>query len=648
MPQTGTWSALGSGANSNVNAIAVSGTNVYAGGAFSQAGGVTARVARWDGTSWSATGDSFNNGVAALAVSGNNVYAGGPFTQAGSTVVNRIARWDGSSWSALGTGTNSNIYAVAVSGNNVYVGGQFTQAGGAPASYIARWDGSAWNAMGAGVNGHVYAIAVSGNDVYVGGGFTQAGGAPASNIARWDGSSWHALGGGAGFVYAIAVSGNNVYVGGAFNRVNGFPGVLANNIARWDGSSWYAMGQGTNNNVHAIAASGNDVYVGGNFTQAGGAPASYVAGWNGSAWFDLDGGVTDPIDTGVNALAMGSNGVYVGGAFKTAGGISANNIALYQTNGLPTATPTATFTPVPGNNPPVLTVPLNQPYRVGVEVGNYLALRFDASDPDNGDIVGLSVSGLPSGASFPIPSPGNPVYSTFTWRPTSADIGSYQLTVTAFDSVGAQDVASVQIDVVPGCVPYFTDVFTNEYFYPGVQYLFCGLVVSGYLEPDQTVTYRPYKNTTRGQFSKMIALAYDLPPHDPGTPTFIDVPRTDTFFAYIEAAYNAGIISGYADRTFRGSAPITRGQLCKLVVGAAQWTINTSGGPHFADVPPGSTFYEVIETAFHNGVITGYSCGGADEPCDAQNRPYFRVGNFTTRGQIAKIIWESQGSPPPR
>ena len=42
--------------------------------------------------------------VCALAVSGTNLYAGGNFTTAGGVPANYIAKWDGSAWSALGSG----------------------------------------------------------------------------------------------------------------------------------------------------------------------------------------------------------------------------------------------------------------------------------------------------------------------------------------------------------------------------------------------------------------------------------------------------------------------------------------------------------------------------------------------------------------
>jgi hypothetical protein len=127
------WSALGSGmggASPEVNALAVSGTNLYAGGWFTTAGGVSAtNIAKWDGSAWSALGSGLGSaysGVRALAVSGTNLYAGGYFTTAGGVTANHIAKWDGSAWSAMGSGLSGGVLALLVSGTNLYAGGQFT------------------------------------------------------------------------------------------------------------------------------------------------------------------------------------------------------------------------------------------------------------------------------------------------------------------------------------------------------------------------------------------------------------------------------------------------------------------------------------------------------------------------------------------
>jgi len=57
--------------------------------------------------------------VSAIAVSGSDAYVGGKFTEAGGNPANNIARWDGEAWHSLGGGVNGAVYAVAVSGPDV-------------------------------------------------------------------------------------------------------------------------------------------------------------------------------------------------------------------------------------------------------------------------------------------------------------------------------------------------------------------------------------------------------------------------------------------------------------------------------------------------------------------------------------------------
>ncbi len=88
---------------------------------------------------------------------------------------------------------------------------------------------------------------------------------------------------------------------------------------------------------------------------------------------------------------------------------------------------------------------------------------------------------------------------------------------------------------------------------------------------------------------------------------------------------------------FRPGNNVTRGQLSKITSGAAGWT-ETPTSQTFEDAPPSSTFYVYIERMASRGIISGYPCGGAFEPCvSPANRPYFRPNNNATRGQMAKI-----------
>ncbi len=339
---TGTnWNTIGPGlgmgdqtyAESHaVSAIAVLGTNIYAGGSFSTAGGVVSgSIARFDGNRWNAVGHGAGYTVYALAPSGTNLYVGGSFLQPEQTnyaLVNayRIARWDGYQWFTLGSGVNDEVYAIACNGTNVFIGGRFitaTQQNSSTLSTvgIARWDGTAWNALGTGVNGFVYALAMVGTNLYAGGIFTIGGGVNATNLARWDGANWFSVGGGVQAIFyppvrALVTDGTNLYVGGSFSMAGG---VTANSVARWDGSSWNALGAGVSGELNALALSGGNLFAGGTFTAAGGAPATYVAKWNGASWSALGSGATNSTisNVGVNAIAIMGTNVFFGGSVQS-------------------------------------------------------------------------------------------------------------------------------------------------------------------------------------------------------------------------------------------------------------------------------------------------------------------------------------------
>jgi hypothetical protein len=256
-----TWSSLGSdmtnGVNGVVHALAISDNTVYAGGGFTQAGGAPANlIARFDTTTqgWSSLGNGAANGISgeqvrALAVAGSMVYVGGAFTQAGGAPTNRVARFDATTqtWASLGSGTangmNDAVLAITTSGSMVYAGGLFTQAGGAPANQVARFDTTTqtWASLGSGVAGGsaVSALVRLGRTVYAGGLFSQAGGVTANHIARFDtvDQTWASLGSGADNgvnapVAGLAATTDGVlYLGGSFDLAFGqvSPGVASYN-----------------------------------------------------------------------------------------------------------------------------------------------------------------------------------------------------------------------------------------------------------------------------------------------------------------------------------------------------------------------------------------------------------------------------------
>ncbi|MEO7118423.1 MAG: hypothetical protein ABIZ34_05560, partial [Candidatus Limnocylindrales bacterium] len=102
------WSALGSNGsgdgalNGEVMSLAVSGGDLYVGGTFTNVAGVSQadRIARWDGSAWSAVGSNpsgngtFSGYVHDIAISATDLYAGGGFQNgAGIAEADYVARW---------------------------------------------------------------------------------------------------------------------------------------------------------------------------------------------------------------------------------------------------------------------------------------------------------------------------------------------------------------------------------------------------------------------------------------------------------------------------------------------------------------------------------------------------------------------------
>jgi hypothetical protein len=300
------WRILGYVNNNGVvNALAVSGTNLFAGGSLesidSGVGTTTVlHIAQWNGSTWTPLISGVNARVAALAVNGDDLYAGGDFTRiANGITANHVAKWNGNAWSALGTGLDGSVRALAIQGTALYAGGTFTKAGDMPVNYIAQWDGHTWSALDSGLDGPVYALAVDGTNLYAGGEFTHAGGVPTQYVAKWDGQAWSALGSGVdGPVLAFAVDGTNFYAGGNFSSV-----------VRWDGTAWSPLTSGPNRSVFALTVNGTILYVGGYFQQNGGSPADYIVQWDGNTWSAMG---SWP-GTQVYALAVDGTNLYAGG-----------------------------------------------------------------------------------------------------------------------------------------------------------------------------------------------------------------------------------------------------------------------------------------------------------------------------------------------
>jgi hypothetical protein len=188
-------------ANGTVKALLISGTTIYVGGEFQNvAAQPRSRIAALDitintnnATLWDPSASSSPNGtpmVNALAMSGTTVYAGGDFGFIGGQVRRNIVALDATvninNALAWDPDANGPVNGLMVDGTTVYVGGFFDQIGGQPRTGMAALDATintsnarAWNPNAtSGAN----SFARSGSTLFTGGYFGSVGEAPRSYL----------------------------------------------------------------------------------------------------------------------------------------------------------------------------------------------------------------------------------------------------------------------------------------------------------------------------------------------------------------------------------------------------------------------------------------------------------------------------------
>lgn len=233
-------------------------------------------------------------------------------------------------------------------GPALYVGG-WMSAGSPHTDRMLRMTDTGWARVGDGgvPSGLVRAFTPfddgTGLVLAVGGSFQTVGGIQSEGVAFWDGETWSSPAGGLGgtnWVESMAVfdddgAGPALFVAGFFSLAGE---VSVSSIAKWNGEAWSDVGGGLSNSeaaiVKSVAAfddgSGPALYAAGQFIEAGGVAAANIAQWNGRGWSALGAGIDDRAKA-MTAFDDGTGpALYVAGRFLAAGGRPANRIAKWD------------------------------------------------------------------------------------------------------------------------------------------------------------------------------------------------------------------------------------------------------------------------------------------------------------------------------
>ncbi len=512
-------------------------------------------------------------------------------------------------WAAVDSpdpGLSSDILTsvAVVSAGDAWAVGEFADDNTYSQALVVHWNGSAWTRTSAPNQGsktnYLYGVAAqAGNDVWAVGMYAGSDSVDHTLVEHWNGTAWAVVpspdeGMSSNTLYGVvALSPTNAWAVGDYTLPNLTYQTL---IEHWDGSTWTVAPSpnpgSANNLLYGVAAlSADDVWAVGDDNSTGSAYVTLTEHWDGSTWTAQ----ASPNPGGSNYLHSVAAGA--DGALWTVGLYTTQSTLAERRDG-------ATWTVVPSLDP-------------GSENNFFSAVHVAAA----GDVwaVGAYSTAQNMGQTLAEHWDGS------AW------------TVVASESPGSEDNNLQGIAAVSA-----TDLWAVGYRRDaGTAGTGFGTLIERYTACPTTAT--PTPNPPGSPTATPTPNPPGSPTATPTPPDFSDVPPGSPFYTYVTCLVGQGLISGYADGTFRPNADVTRGQLAKIVANAAGFS-EPQSAQMFQDVPLSAVYQVYIGRLAARGVIGGYACGGPDEPCvPPANLPYFRANNNATRGQIAKIDANAAG-----
>jgi hypothetical protein len=200
----------------------------------------------------------------------------------------------------------------------------------------------------------------------------------------------------------------------------------------------------------------------------------------------------------------------------------------------------------------------------------------------------------------------------------------------------ASVAAVIAVPAVASAAGTFPDVVEKNSHAPAIYNLAERGIISGF----EDGTYRPNAVLTRGQAAKILAQVLELDTTSTDS-LFIDVPSTHQYAGAINALAKAGIVSGYADGTFKPSMPLTRGQMAKILVEGFGFEESAALTHSFKDVSLVNGYRYYIQTLLDLGITIGTS-STTFSPTEAVKRG--QMATFVVRAEAAKALIEEEAT----
>lgn len=181
----------------------------------------------------------------------------------------------------------------------------------------------------------------------------------------------------------------------------------------------------------------------------------------------------------------------------------------------------------------------------------------------------------------------------------------------------------------------FADVSTSHGSYEEINYLVDLGVIKGYTENGKTI-FKPNAPVTRGQVAKMVVEATGNKPLVVQKSSFSDVQVGTELSGYVERAIELGYFSAYSQGKFGPNVPLTRDEMSKVLVSAFKLDAEEFGKltVPFTDIKPTHAYYKYIAAIYYSGITKGDTTGTKYNATEVVKRSQF--ASFIARAKNEK------------
>lgn len=176
----------------------------------------------------------------------------------------------------------------------------------------------------------------------------------------------------------------------------------------------------------------------------------------------------------------------------------------------------------------------------------------------------------------------------------------------------------------------FKDTNTDSYYYESVVNLSSRGIINGYADG----TFKPNQPVTREHAALMLVNSLQLSTSNVKDPNFLDISKNHLYYKQIAALVDAGIFSGFEDKTFRPKEQLSRGHMAAILTKA--YELSTEGSTTmtfpFTDVSNSAWYKDAVEQLYRLKITSGITS------------TTFGPNNPVTRGQLATFIYKSESA----